>query len=432
LARNYVQSTYGINIENFHSNVFDVNATTPDEGQGWAGVYWGGTNDFALQSDIATNWGRIVMDHELGHRVGADHANAWRNLNNSDYTSYVWNTTVGAYQQYSVATHGWQPLTFGVHRDEYGNPFDTMGNISHGDFRIREKVEDLGWLTNAQVPSLNSLGAGTYRIYAHDELAVAIDPGDPLVAGDETYGVQSTYAAGVYYGLTYTRTGEQFDSSSGAWGSDSQRIDIEYRVGRDGVQFYLDGGILDLDSEGGTNRNNQERELELGRTIADVDINRSQFFASDPDIDFLSFNPPAPTNWRESLTEWFEFSVLNIGRDAIGAYAELSVTIARLLNDIAGDINQDGFLDELDIQIFAANWRRDTSLLAPFDQFLVGDLTQNGVVDFEDFWVLRQAFSAANLAVPSLGSLVPEPTGLMLLAVMLAAAGCRRLVGRTS
>ena len=329
LAQSYVQSNYQLNAADFHSNVFDVNATESDPGQGWSGVYWGGTNDFAIQADIATNWGAIVMDHELGHRVRADHANAWRNLNNSDYSSYVWDGRAGQYVSYNESTHGWQPLTFGVRRDEYGNPFDIMGNISHGHFRTREKVDDLGWLTNTQIPDLNDLGEGTYRIYAHDELEV-------VVSRDGDYGVLDSYDPDSLYGLTYIRQGEQFDTDSGQWEGDAQRINIEYRAGRDGVQFYLDGGLLDLDSQGGTNRNNLERELEVGQSIADIDINRSQFFATSADVDFLSYNPPPPTNWSAALTDWFEFSVLGTGVDEIGSYADVSVMLAELLNGVAG------------------------------------------------------------------------------------------------
>ena len=78
------------------------------------------------------------------------------------------------------------------------------------------------------------------------------------------------------------------------------------------------------------------------------------------------------------------------------------------------DINQDGLLNNVDIDIFIANWRRDTSGLTNFNQWLAGDLTQNGVVDLSDWYELWVAFNAAGLSVPPPGEFaaVPEPTSI--------------------
>lgn len=326
IAKNYVRSNYSLEPDSFDSNIFDVNATSSDPGQGWAGVYHGG-NEFSIQANIATNWGKIVLDHELGHRVSADHAKAFRQINNADFTPYVWNDSSQQYEVYNSATHGYTPLPFGVREDTYGNPFDTMGNISDGAFRIREKLTDLGWLTNAQVPDLNTLGAGTYRIYAHNELQVAISS-DP----DPIYGVVETYDPTAYYGLTFQRPAERFNRFTGVFENYTQRIDLEYRVndngnGRDGVQFFLDGTIVDLDSEGGTNRNNTERELEIGKSISDIEFGMSMWNAGDDgDGDFLSYNPPPPSDPVALRGDWFNFNVLSNGVDSIGSYIELAVT----------------------------------------------------------------------------------------------------------
>ena len=138
-----------------------------------------------LQSNA--NW---LINHELGHQLNPasnDHAKGIRNnYNISAFHEYYWDATSSSYKVYAPGVSPYTAIPFSAPSYEYGNPFDTMGNTSHsgneGQYRVDVKYHDLNttiqskkWLTNAQVPNLNSLGEGTYRIYAHDELQYVTD-----------------------------------------------------------------------------------------------------------------------------------------------------------------------------------------------------------------------------------------------------------------
>lgn len=411
-AENYVRSQYGLEPENFHANVFDVSNTAPDPGQGWAGLAWIPSNNFALQADINSGWGQIVVDHELGHRIGAPHSGAWRVINDNNYTPYVYDYYAGQYVEYSASAHGSQVVPFGVHYDEYGNPFDTMGNISHGHFTVHEKLTNLQWLNATQVPDLNQTQEGTYRIYAHDELTPY------YISRVNIYGVEETYSANSLYGLRYNRPIKRFDAATDQWVNDTQEITLEYRSGRDGLQFHLNDSILDVDSEGGSDRNNLERELEVGKSIREIDFGVN-FYASSGDGDeFLSHNPPAPSLPWEVRPDWFEFKVLGLGSDSIGSYVD--VVIAKedyaLETGIAGDLNQDGALDRDDWIIFAANTHTDLTAYTKTGLYLHGDFNSDGRNNHDDFLKFKEWYIAAN-GVNAFAQMlsVPEPTSLAML-----------------
>ena len=422
-AENYVRTNYGIEPEDFSLNVFDVSATTPDPGQGWSGLAWIPSNNIAIQANVDDDWGQLVVDHELGHRVGAPHAGAWRALDDSNYTPYVYDYAAEGYVPYSPEIHGVQPVPYGVHYDEYGNPFDVMGNISHRQFSAHEKLTDLNWLTPDQVPDLNELGEGVYRIYAHDELEVAYN------SRLDMYGVESTYAEEKLYGLTYTRDAEEFDAGAGAFLPTTQQITLEYRSGSDGVQVHLGDAILDLDPEGGTDRNNLERELEIGKTIRGIDLGVSFYVSTGDGDDFLSHNPPAPTPSWEIATEWYEFVVLGLGSDDTGSYVEVRVDLEdyALETGVAGDLNLDGHFDRSDWFVFASNTHTDLTALAKTERYLHGDLNYDGRNDYDDFVSFKQmyidAFGASAFAELMQ---VPEPdSGMIVLGLVCGLVGMR-------
>lgn len=421
-AENYVRSHYGLEPEDFHANIFDVSSTSPDPGQGWSGLAWIPSNNFALQADVNSGWGQIVVDHELGHRIGVPHSGAWRVVNDSNYTPYVYDYDAGRYVEYSASAHGSQVTPFGIHNDEYGNPFDTMGNISHGHFTVHEKLTNLQWLTSSQVPDLNQTQEGIYRIYAHDELTPF------YVSRFDIYGVEETYSANSLYGLRYNRPVKRFDAARGEWVDDTQEITLEYRSGRDGLQFYLGDSVLDVDVEGGSDRNNLERELEIGKSIREIDFGVNFYASSGDGDDFLSHNPPAPSLPWEVRPNWFEFKVLDRGSDDIGSFIE--VVVAResyaIETGIAGDLNLDGVLDRADWLLFAANTHADLTAYTKTGLYLRGDFNSDGRNNHDDFLKFREWFIDANGANAFAQMLrVPEPTSLAL--ICFAATG---LVGR--
>lgn len=410
-AENYVRTNYGIEPEDFHANIFDVSGTTPDPDQGWSGLAWIPSNNFAVQADINTGWGQIVVDHELGHRIGAPHSGAWRAINDGNYTPYVYDYDAGQYVEYSSGSSNTQYVPLGVHRDEYGNPFDVMGNISHGHFTVHEKLDDLHWLTPQQAPDLNQLGEGSYRVYAHDELQTIYN------SRLDVYGVADTYDPNSLYGLTYTRQVEEFDANSGQFVPATQEITLEYRSGRDGIQIHLGDAIIDVDIEGGSDRNNLERELEVGKALREIDIATSFYASTGDGDDFLSHNPPAPRRPWEVLPEWFEFSVLGLGSDSIGSYVDLLVTREdyAIESGVVADLNLDGVLDRQDWLVFASHTHTDLSTSSATGRYLSGDFNFDGANDYNDFVYFRNAFIEANGAAEFARMLsVPEPNAAMI------------------
>jgi hypothetical protein len=82
---------------------------------------------------------------------------------------------------------------------------------------------------------------------------------------------------------------------------------------------------------------------------------------------------------------------------------------------LLGDFNFDGAIDSADFQILVENFQTGTT-------FEEGDFTFDGGVDLYDFAGFRNAFEAASVG----GAAVPEPSGMMLLALAGFACTCRQ------
>jgi hypothetical protein len=226
----------------------------------------------------------------------------------------------------------------------------------------------------------------------------------------------------VNYGLTYNRLGQDYDSADRRFEAVTQTIDIEYRSGADGAFFYVDGTLVDLDSDDA----NLERLLEVGRSIEDINMGMSTFIVEagrvgqdTPSVDFMDFTPPAPSILASS---WWNITAVATGVDAIGSWIDLQFERVSALNDIAGDLNQDGDVDELDLNLFIAGWRTDTLNMSSVDKYRHGDMNFDGITDLNDAYLLRQALltsgaSMANFA-SYFGQPVPEPSSMGLMALV--------------
>jgi hypothetical protein len=126
-AENYVRNQLGLEPESYQLNLFDVSATPEDVNQGWAGLATFPGNNLAMQTALGAGWGQLVVDHELGHRVGAPHSSAWRLSDNNNFNPHVWNDKKQTYVEYSPTLHGLSPVAYGVELDEYGDPLSVMG-----------------------------------------------------------------------------------------------------------------------------------------------------------------------------------------------------------------------------------------------------------------------------------------------------------------
>ena len=104
---------------------------------GWAGKARVGTIGLWLNGGFSND----TIQHELGHNLGLFHANAW------------------------VPSQGDSPIGAGLH-EEYGDPYDNMGDYSpYGHFNVYFK-NYLWWIPNTSVKSVSR--TGTYRVKAHD------------------------------------------------------------------------------------------------------------------------------------------------------------------------------------------------------------------------------------------------------------------------
>ena len=104
---------------------------------GWAGKARVGTIGLWINGGFDND----TIQHELGHNLGLFHANAW------------------------VPSQGDSPIGSGEH-EEYGDPYDNMGNYSpYGHFNVYFK-NYLWWIPDASVKSVSR--TGTYRVKAHD------------------------------------------------------------------------------------------------------------------------------------------------------------------------------------------------------------------------------------------------------------------------
>ncbi len=110
---------------------------------GWAGKARVGTIGLWLNGGFSND----TIQHELGHNLGLYHANAW------------------------VPSQGDSPIGDGEH-EEYGDPYDNMGNYSpYGHFNVYFK-NYLSWIPNTSVKSVSR--TGTYRLKAHDHREASI------------------------------------------------------------------------------------------------------------------------------------------------------------------------------------------------------------------------------------------------------------------
>ncbi|MCA9236433.1 MAG: dockerin type I repeat-containing protein [Planctomycetales bacterium] len=410
VAENYVRTTLGVDPESYDLNLFDVSATPRDVGQGWDGLATFPGNNLAMQIAPGAGWGQLVVDHELGHRVGAPHSSAWRLSDNDSFNPYVWDEKNDAYVPYSPTLHGLQPVAYGVELDEYGDPLSVMGNISRETFSVHQKRVNMGWLSSGQVPDLDATGDGVYRVYAHDELQATMS------SQGNVMGVVDGYDPNAYYGLTFRRDDEVFNKSAGVFETRPDTFTLEFRSQQDGVFLYLNDGLLDLDLAGGNDRNHLERSLHVGDRFEDVFVNPSYFVGTGEHDEWAGLAAPAPTPDNELRPEWFEFRLLASGSDAIGSFVE--VAVEKIAYVPPGDLNDDGFFNALDVDRFVENWLADTSDLNSVAQHMAGDLDNNGRVDLSDAFLLRSILIEQSGSAFELTSYVPEPGTAQLLGVV--------------
>jgi hypothetical protein len=100
------------------------------------------------------------------------------------------------------------------------------------------------------------------------------------------------------------------------------------------------------------------------------------------------------------------------------------------LNGIAGDVNQDGAVNSLDVTAFVAGWKT-IGYVGDFAKYTHGDLNLDGRTNLTDAFLLHEALAAQGAAFPfeALNGLVPEPSSAALALLAMAIAVGRRTPG---
>ena len=133
-----VAKTNGFDTANFNLDCAHFKSVF----SGWSGRGYVGSKGTWLQSGTSVG----VACHEFGHNYGLWHANYW---------DAPGDTIIGPGSNV-----------------EYGNPFDTMGSASAGDYQFNAYEKNvLQWLSDTNVATITN--SGLYRVYAFDAPALS-------------------------------------------------------------------------------------------------------------------------------------------------------------------------------------------------------------------------------------------------------------------
>jgi hypothetical protein len=149
-------------------------------------------------------------------------------------------------------------------------------------------------------------------------------------------------------------------------------------------------------------------------------VSPSYFVGTGAANEWASIGAPPPTPHHELRPNWFEFSVLAGGHDAIGSYVDVAVSAVSYV--APGDLNDDGLFNQLDVALFVTHWRADTTGFNSVAQWMMGDLDNSGLVDLADATLLRNILLNNAGRAFGLTTFVPEPQGLALSLLTIASA----------
>jgi hypothetical protein len=137
---------------------------------------------------------------------------------------------------------------------------------------------------------------------------------------------------------------------------------------------------------------------------------------------------PIVPNWDANHTAllWMRgsySSYTNYDMDIVGLTA-----FGPLQQMLVGDLDKDGDVDLADFSLYLSGLNADLSGLTSDEAHRRGDINSDGVNDFKDFVLFRQAYNMAHGAgsFAALGFNVPEPSAAASVMIALAAYGMRR------
>lgn len=260
---------------------YDCIIVRVNQGPRLEGISWGGG------TSVWITWnGMDVLNHEIGHSLGLNHANSWTSLDGTPWG------------------HG--------ENAEYGNPFDVMGG--GGGFGAHYNTlskRQLGWLPDSYV-HLNP-GNGIYRIHAYDQptqeegrrYLLRVDKDNVRQYHIEYHpaaGGQQADGALVLYGGMGSNAGHLLDTTQGtAAGKNDGGIALgrTYSDTEADLHFTVLAKndtvppSLDVAFQRGPFPGNRSPEAELTASATTVAVNGSVTFtatASDADGDTLAYH----------------------------------------------------------------------------------------------------------------------------------------------
>ncbi len=260
----------------YDSNQFDCIIVRVDKGPRLEGISWGGGNS------VWITWnGMDVLNHEIGHSLGRNHANSWDSLDGTPY----------GYGQ----------------NGEYGNTFDVMGD--GGGFSAHYNTfskRALAWLPDSYIHLVK--GNGVYRIYAYDQ---------PTLEEGKRYGINVAKDSVRQYNI-------EFHPARGGYLADNA-LAIYSGMGSNA------GHLLDT-TQGSLNGKN-DGGIAIGRTYSDPEGDMhftvlSKNATIPASLDIAYNRGPFPTNAAPTATLAASATTIAVGG---------SVTFTATAADVDGD-----------------------------------------------------------------------------------------------
>jgi hypothetical protein len=120
--------------------------------------------------------------------------------------------------------------------------------------------------------------------------------------------------------------------------------------------------------------------------------------------------------WSVALSASEILSIYNNGLSGIGLAAPIPPP--------RGDANDDGFVDATDFNIVLTNFGRSGAAEGVTLNRIDGDLVNDNVIDFKDYGDWKQAPKGPIPGAGALGTVVPEPSALLLMILSVASCAC--------
>jgi len=323
-------------------------------------------------------------------------------------------------------------------RDANGNPSWWHSAAAQAQFRnliAHESGHGMGLdhdtLTGAKTVMATPLQSSFWGLQFDDAYALNRLYGDPREKNGASDGADRPIELGAFAaGGTLSLGGSA--SSSVVWELDGDWLGIDGLSDEDWFRFTLSGSVsADI------------AVTPLGPSYVSSNAEVGQFVGThQSDLHFQLFSADAVTQLatRDALglggaesLEGFSlqpgaYYLRVAGKHDLNQFYALDLEFVSLTppGPLLGDLIADGVLNQLDIDAFLAAWRRDTSALSDAAKLLAGDLDLNGVINLDDWGVMRHSFAQTGVRLRGFAVVVPEPSAAVALALLVGGGAAVR------